>query len=135
MEVARRAVNGRRAAPPIRSRPASSESYRHAFQFAARVGAKESFCSTTDPAPDDTTLERLLADALRPFKPPSASPAAAKALCLRLARATIPALEGTRRHRPRCAWYHARSFYRVPVTAPGTYIGLRRTEIALARRP
>ncbi len=43
--------------------------YRHAFEFAARVGAKEVVLFHHDPAHDDEMLERLLADALRRFKP------------------------------------------------------------------
>jgi phosphoribosyl 1,2-cyclic phosphodiesterase len=43
--------------------------YRHAFEFAARVGAKEVVLFHHDPAHDDDTLDRLLADAIRRFKP------------------------------------------------------------------
>jgi phosphoribosyl 1,2-cyclic phosphodiesterase len=43
--------------------------YRHALEFAARVGAKEIVLFHHDPSHDDDTLERLLADALRRFKP------------------------------------------------------------------
>ncbi len=44
--------------------------YRHAFEFAAHVGAREVVPFHHDPAHDDATLERLLADALRRFNPP-----------------------------------------------------------------
>jgi phosphoribosyl 1,2-cyclic phosphodiesterase len=43
--------------------------YRHAFEFAARVGAKEVVLFHHDPAHDDDTLDRLLADAIQRFKP------------------------------------------------------------------
>lgn len=43
--------------------------YRHAFEFAARVGAKEIVLFHHDPSHDDATLEHLLADAVRRFKP------------------------------------------------------------------
>jgi phosphoribosyl 1,2-cyclic phosphodiesterase len=43
--------------------------YRHTFEFAKRVGAKEVVLFHHDPGHDDATLERLLADALRRFKP------------------------------------------------------------------
>jgi len=43
--------------------------YRHAFEFAMRVGAKEVVLFHHDPSHDDNTLERLLQDALRLFKP------------------------------------------------------------------
>jgi phosphoribosyl 1,2-cyclic phosphodiesterase len=43
--------------------------YRHAFEFAARVGAKEMVLFHHDPAHDDATLDRLLAEARRRFKP------------------------------------------------------------------
>jgi phosphoribosyl 1,2-cyclic phosphodiesterase len=43
--------------------------YRHALEFAARVGAKEIVLFHHDPGHDDATLERLLADALRRFDP------------------------------------------------------------------
>jgi phosphoribosyl 1,2-cyclic phosphodiesterase len=43
--------------------------YRHAFEFAARVGAKEIVLFHHDPSHDDAMLERLLADAVRRFKP------------------------------------------------------------------
>ena len=44
--------------------------YRHAFEFAARVGAKKIVLFHHDPAHDDATLERLLDEAIRDFKPP-----------------------------------------------------------------
>ena len=43
--------------------------YRHALEFAARVGAKEVVLFHHDPSHDDEMLERLLADAVRRFKP------------------------------------------------------------------
>lgn len=43
--------------------------YRHAFEFAARVGARELVLFHHDPSHDDVTLERLLADARRRFRP------------------------------------------------------------------
>ena len=43
--------------------------YRHAFEFAAHVGAKEVVLFHHDPAHDDDTLDRLLADAMQRFKP------------------------------------------------------------------
>jgi phosphoribosyl 1,2-cyclic phosphodiesterase len=43
--------------------------FRHAFEFAARVGAKEVVLFHHDPAHDDEMLERLLADAVRRLKP------------------------------------------------------------------
>jgi phosphoribosyl 1,2-cyclic phosphodiesterase len=43
--------------------------YRHAFEFAARVGAKEVVLFHHDPSHDDNTLEHLLDDAVRQFKP------------------------------------------------------------------
>ena len=43
--------------------------YRHAFEFAARVGAKEVVLFHHDPSHNDEMLERLLADAVRRFKP------------------------------------------------------------------
>jgi phosphoribosyl 1,2-cyclic phosphodiesterase len=43
--------------------------YRHAFEFATRVGAKEVVLFHHDPSHDDTTLEHLLDDAVRRFKP------------------------------------------------------------------
>ena len=43
--------------------------YRHTFEFAARVGAKEVVLFHHDPSHDDNTLERLLDDAVRRFKP------------------------------------------------------------------
>jgi phosphoribosyl 1,2-cyclic phosphodiesterase len=44
--------------------------YRHAFEFAARVGAKEIVLFHHDPSHDDDMLDRLLADAVRRFRPP-----------------------------------------------------------------
>ncbi len=44
--------------------------YRHAFEFAALVGAREIVLFHHDPAHDDDMLDHLLADALRLFKPP-----------------------------------------------------------------
>jgi phosphoribosyl 1,2-cyclic phosphodiesterase len=43
--------------------------YRHAFEFAARVGAKEMVLFHHDPSHDDAMLERLLEDATQRFKP------------------------------------------------------------------
>ncbi len=43
--------------------------YRHAFEFAARVGAKEIVLFHHDPGHDDAMLDRLLADAVRRLKP------------------------------------------------------------------
>ncbi len=43
--------------------------YRHAFEFATRVGAKEIVLFHHDPSHDDETLDRLLADAVDRFKP------------------------------------------------------------------
>jgi phosphoribosyl 1,2-cyclic phosphodiesterase len=43
--------------------------YRHAFEFAARVGAKEVVLFHHDPSHDDDALDRLLADATRRFNP------------------------------------------------------------------
>ncbi len=43
--------------------------YRHTFEFANRVGAKEVVLFHHDPSHDDNTLERLLDDAVRLFKP------------------------------------------------------------------
>jgi phosphoribosyl 1,2-cyclic phosphodiesterase len=43
--------------------------YRHALEFAARVGAREIVLFHHDPAHDDDMLDRLLADAIRQFKP------------------------------------------------------------------
>jgi phosphoribosyl 1,2-cyclic phosphodiesterase len=43
--------------------------YRHAFEFAARVGAKEMVLFHHDPGHDDVMLERMLADAVRRFAP------------------------------------------------------------------
>jgi ribonuclease BN (tRNA processing enzyme) len=42
--------------------------YRHALEFASRVGAKQLILFHHDPS-HDATLERLLADAMRRFKP------------------------------------------------------------------
>lgn len=44
-------------------------SYRHAFEFAARVGAAELVTFHHDPIHDDETLDRMYDDALRWFKP------------------------------------------------------------------
>jgi phosphoribosyl 1,2-cyclic phosphodiesterase len=44
-------------------------SYRHAFEFATRVGAKEVITFHHDPGHDDDMLDRLLDDAVRRFKP------------------------------------------------------------------
>jgi phosphoribosyl 1,2-cyclic phosphodiesterase len=44
-------------------------SYRHAFEFAARVGAKEVVTFHHDPGHDDDMLDGLLDDAVRRFKP------------------------------------------------------------------
>lgn len=44
--------------------------YRQAFEFAARVGAKEFVTFHHDPAHDDAMLDRLLEDAVRRFEPP-----------------------------------------------------------------
>ena len=41
--------------------------YRHAFEFATRVGAKEIVLFHHDPSHDDNTIERLLQDAVRRF--------------------------------------------------------------------
>ncbi len=43
--------------------------YRHAFKFAARFGAKELVPFHHDPSHDDDTLDRLLADAVQRFEP------------------------------------------------------------------
>jgi phosphoribosyl 1,2-cyclic phosphodiesterase len=43
--------------------------YRHAFEFAAYVGAKELVPFHHDPSHDDATLDRLLEEAVRRFKP------------------------------------------------------------------
>jgi phosphoribosyl 1,2-cyclic phosphodiesterase len=43
--------------------------YRHTFEFAAHVGAKEVVLFHHDPSHDDNTLERMLDDAVRRFKP------------------------------------------------------------------
>ncbi len=43
--------------------------YRHAFEFAARVGVKELVPFHHDPSHDDETLDRLVGDAVRRFKP------------------------------------------------------------------
>ena len=44
-------------------------SYRHAFEFAARVGAKKFVPFHHDPSHDDETLDRLLEDGKRQFAP------------------------------------------------------------------
>ena len=46
-----------------------ASTYRHAFEFAALVGAKEFVPFHHDPSHDDKTLDRLFADAVRRFKP------------------------------------------------------------------
>ena len=43
--------------------------YRHALEFAARVGAREVVLFHHDPSHDDEMLERLLDDAVRRFRP------------------------------------------------------------------
>lgn len=43
--------------------------YRHAFEFAARVGAKEVVLFHHDPSHDDERLDRLLGDAVRRLQP------------------------------------------------------------------
>jgi phosphoribosyl 1,2-cyclic phosphodiesterase len=43
--------------------------YRHTFEFAAHVGAKEVVLFHHDPSHDDNTLERMLDDAVRHFRP------------------------------------------------------------------
>jgi phosphoribosyl 1,2-cyclic phosphodiesterase len=43
--------------------------YGHALEFARRVGARQVVLFHHDPGHDDATLERLLADALKRFKP------------------------------------------------------------------
>ena len=43
--------------------------YRHAFEFAARVGARELVPFHHDPSHDDRALDRLLEDAVRRFRP------------------------------------------------------------------
>jgi phosphoribosyl 1,2-cyclic phosphodiesterase len=43
--------------------------YRHAFEFAAKVGAKELVSFHHDPAHDDATLDRLLENAVQRFQP------------------------------------------------------------------
>ena len=43
--------------------------YRHAFEFAAMVGTKELVPFHHEPAHDDATLDRLLADAVQRFRP------------------------------------------------------------------
>jgi phosphoribosyl 1,2-cyclic phosphodiesterase len=43
--------------------------YRHAFEFAKRVGARRIVLFHHDPAHDDATLERLLDEAIRDFEP------------------------------------------------------------------
>jgi ribonuclease BN (tRNA processing enzyme) len=44
--------------------------YRQAFEFAARVGAKQVVLFHHDPSHDDATLERMLEQAMGRFKPP-----------------------------------------------------------------
>ena len=44
-------------------------SYRHAFEYAAHVGAKELVPFHHDPAHDDATLDRLMADAVDRYSP------------------------------------------------------------------
>jgi ribonuclease BN (tRNA processing enzyme) len=44
--------------------------YRHTFEFAARVGAKQVVLFHHDPSHDDATLERMLEQAIQRFKPP-----------------------------------------------------------------
>jgi ribonuclease BN (tRNA processing enzyme) len=44
-------------------------SYRQAFEFAARVGAKQVVLFHHDPSHDDATLERMLAQAIQCCKP------------------------------------------------------------------
>ena len=43
--------------------------YRHAFEFARRVGAKEMVVFHHDPSHDDNTIELMLEDAVRRFAP------------------------------------------------------------------
>ena len=43
--------------------------YRHAFEFATRVGAQEVVLFHHDPSHDDNTIEHLLQDAVRRFQP------------------------------------------------------------------
>jgi phosphoribosyl 1,2-cyclic phosphodiesterase len=43
--------------------------YRHAFEFARRVGAKEMVVFHHDPSHDDNTIELMLEDAMRRFAP------------------------------------------------------------------
>ena len=43
--------------------------YRQTFEFAARVGAKQVVLFHHDPSHDDATLERMLEQAIRRFKP------------------------------------------------------------------
>jgi len=43
--------------------------YRHTFEFAARVGAKEVVLFHHDPSHDDNTIEHLLQEAVRTFRP------------------------------------------------------------------
>ena len=44
--------------------------YRHAFEFAAQVGAKRLVPFHHDPSHDDDMLDRLLEDLIRRLKPP-----------------------------------------------------------------
>jgi len=44
-------------------------SYRHAFEFATRAGAKQVVLFHHDPSHDDATLERMLAQAIQRFHP------------------------------------------------------------------
>ena len=43
--------------------------YRHAFEFATRAGVQEVVLFHHDPSHDDNTIEHLLQDAVRQFKP------------------------------------------------------------------
>jgi phosphoribosyl 1,2-cyclic phosphodiesterase len=61
--------------------------YRHAFEFAARVGAKEMLLFHHDPTHDDAMIERMLDDALRRFKPTFGVHAACEGDCYELAAA------------------------------------------------
>jgi phosphoribosyl 1,2-cyclic phosphodiesterase len=54
--------------------------YRHAFEFAAQVGAKRLVPFDHDPPHDDDMLDRLLEDSIRRFKSPCLAAAAAKAM-------------------------------------------------------
>lgn len=45
-------------------------SYRHAFEFADQIGARELVPFHHDPSHDDATLDRLLRSAVRRFRPP-----------------------------------------------------------------